>query len=306
MRSVVGKIEGMTGRRERSDPALLKATIKRAFGTGRRLLGARTVAPGRVVVLCYHSIHPSKPFRSATPELFGEHLAWLKQNCDVIPFTDVLPATLSRKRRPSVAITFDDGHEDNHRFAFPLLKDNRLTATFFLTAGLLEKDSHVIDRFERIRQCDYDAIRPLDWSQVEEMLQEGMQVGAHSYSHRNFARLGRSELQHELADAKQIIEERLGVNVTSLAYPFGKPRIHFTDSAVGMARAAGYEQATATVKRGVRSTDPALRIPRMFVTQDSVEELEEKVRGHWDAIGVLQEHSPVWLSKLVSPVDFAY
>lgn len=296
----------MIGRRQRSDPALLKATLKRALGKGRRLLGARSVLTGRVVVLCYHSVHPSNSFRSATPELFGEHLDWLKQNCDVIPFTEVLPATLSRNQRPTVAITFDDGHGDNHRFAFPRLKAHSLTATFFLTAGLMEKDPDVVHRFERLRQCDYEAIRPLEWSQVKEMLHEGMDVGGHSYTHRNLARLGRSELQHELTDTKQIIEERLDVAITSLAYPFGKPRIHFTDFVVEMARAAGYRQATATVKRGVRSTDPALRIPRMFVTQDSVQELREKVLGHWDSIGILQEHSPLWLSKLVSPTDFAY
>ena len=209
-------------------------------------------------------------------------------------------------RRPSVAITFDDGHEDNHRFAFPRLQAQGLTATFFLTAGLMEKDPDVVDRFERIRQCDYEAIRPMEWSQVKEMVHGGMDVGAHSYSHRNFARLGSSELQHELAGAKQIIEERLDMEVTSLAYPFGKPRIHFSDVAVGMARAAGYRQATATVKRGVRSTDSAFRTPRMFVTQDSVDELRDKVLGQWDIIGTLQEHSPVWLSKLVSPIDFTY
>jgi peptidoglycan/xylan/chitin deacetylase (PgdA/CDA1 family) len=296
----------MNGHGGRSDPAVLKTNIKRALRTGTRLMGARGVGSGRVVVLCYHSIHPSNPFRSATPELFVEHLAWLKEHCDVIPFTQVLPATITRSPRPSVAITFDDGHEDNHRFAFPSLKAHGLTATFFLTAGLMEKDPDVVHRFELIRQCDYEAIRPMEWSQVQEMVHEAMDVGAHSYSHRNFARLRRAELEHELTDARQIIEERLDIEVTSLAYPFGKPRIHVTDSVMEMARAAGYSRATATVKRGVRTTDPALRIPRMFVTQDSVEELRDKVLGQWDALGVMQEHSPLWLSKLLSPTDFAY
>jgi hypothetical protein len=41
----------------------------------------------RVVVLRYHSVHPSMSFPSSTPpELFERHMRWLREECDVIPF----------------------------------------------------------------------------------------------------------------------------------------------------------------------------------------------------------------------------
>lgn len=194
----------------------------------------------------------------------------------------------------------------DHTSVLPALKDAGLSATFFLTAGLIEKDPVVIERFLSLRRCDVERSRGLEWSQVCEMLEEGMEVGAHTYSHPNLARLGRSALHHELVDAKRIIEDHLQREITSLAYPFGKPRVHLSDATVAMAGESGYGLGAAIVTRSVRATDPALRIPRMFVTHDPVELLREKVLGYWDPIGVLQERSPLWLSRLVSPVDFAY
>jgi peptidoglycan/xylan/chitin deacetylase (PgdA/CDA1 family) len=282
---------------------MLKTVLKRALRIiGKNLPSRRS---RRVIVLCYHSIHPSKPFLSATPELFSQHLEWLREHCEVVPFSEIPSAGGAGHSRPAVAITFDDGHEDNHRFALPILKEHGLSATFFLTAGLLEKDPEVVHRFEQLRHAEYEDIRPLEWSQVREMLSDGMNVGAHSYSHRNLARLGSSELRHEMLDAKGILEERLQLEIETLAYPFGKPRIHFTESAVAMAKKTGYKLAAAIVTRGVRETDSPFRIPRIY-GYGSLDLLREKVAGDWDLVGLVQERSPLWLTRMISPIDFAY
>jgi hypothetical protein len=64
-----------------------------------------TQTQNRVVVLCYHSVHPTKPFASATPELFDSHLLWLKEYCEIIPFHQVFEAMHCGERaRPAVAI----------------------------------------------------------------------------------------------------------------------------------------------------------------------------------------------------------
>ena len=85
----------------------------------------------RWVILCYHSIHPSRPFRSATPDEFVAHLRCLSEHCDVVPLsTLVARRTAPSDGRPQVAITFDDGHVDNHEFALPLLAEHRMPATF--------------------------------------------------------------------------------------------------------------------------------------------------------------------------------
>ena len=260
----------------------------------------------RVVVLCYHSIHPTKSFASASPTTFGRHLDWLVERCDVVPLEQILLTVLTPDRaRPAVAITFDDGYLDNYEFAFPLLHDRHLPATFFVTAGLLEKDPAVLARKQRLRRSSYDDVRPLEWAQVRGMHAAGMEIGAHTYSHPNLAVLSRARARDELWRSKQIIEERLGAQVRSMAYPFGKPGRHFTEETASLVEEAGYEYACAVLFRAVRPSDSRLAIPRLFVTKDTVEGLRDKVLGAWDMIGMWQERCPLWIARIVSPEDFS-
>jgi peptidoglycan/xylan/chitin deacetylase (PgdA/CDA1 family) len=244
----------------------------------------------RVVTLCYHSIHPTKEFSSTDPETFDLHLDWLKRNCEVIPFRRVWEATHRRNSsRPAVALTFDDGYADNFDYAFPLLAKHDLSATFFLTTGLVDKTPAVLERFRMLRRSTAADIRPLEWSQIREMARSGMEFGAHTCTHPNLARLHGNALQQELAESKQIIEQRLGQEMDSMAYPFGKPGEFYTAETVEAVRRAGYRHAAAVLFRNVRASDSALEIPRFFIARDSVESLRQKIHGWWDPVGWWQE-----------------
>jgi len=260
----------------------------------------------RAVILCYHSIHPTCRFRSATPELFETHLQWLKKHCDIVPLHKLLssPRWNGPPARLKVAITFDDGYLDNYEHAFPLLMKHGLSATFFITVGLLERDAKVIERFQFLRQTDTEEMEPLTWQQAREMLKAGMELGSHTYSHPNLVSLGRAQLEWELKHAKKIMEERIGQRVDGLAYPFGKTRRHFNALTVETVRDAGYQYAMAVCFRGVLPRDSRWALPRFFVTGDSVEVLASKVNGGWDLLGYFQEWSPLWLARMVSPEDF--
>jgi peptidoglycan/xylan/chitin deacetylase (PgdA/CDA1 family) len=255
---------------------------------GRRFVVPR--ASARVVVLCYHSIHPALSFRSATPELFSQHLVWLKQHCTIVSFQRaVLAAEQPPSGRPVVAITFDDGYADNYEYAFPLLNHHGVPATFFLTVGLLEKDPAVLRSVRGLWGPFADETRPLDWSTVREMRRAGMEVGAHTYSHPNLARLDRHAADLEVRRSKGIIEDRLGEPVPLMAYPFGTPKRHYTEETVDVVSGAGYEYAAAVTWRGIRASDSHFRIPRFTCTGDSVRTLQEKVFGAWDLLGAWQE-----------------
>jgi peptidoglycan/xylan/chitin deacetylase (PgdA/CDA1 family) len=260
---------------------------------------------GRVVVLCYHSVHPHGSIATATPGLFDEHLAWLKENCDVIAFSQVV-RHLDRPAgtRPTVSITFDDGYADNHEFAFPLLKKWRLPASFFVTTGLLERDSRVLARFRSFYGASFDEISPMGWGQLLELSQDGMEVGAHTYSHPNLARLGAEELRAELTSSKAIMEDRLERPVDTMAYPFGLPRAHVNRRVVDAVRRAGYESAASILYRDVRSGDAPHTIPRFFVKQDDAESLRLKVLGAFDVVAVWQTRAPLALGRLLTPDYF--
>lgn len=262
----------------------------------------RYAPSGRMVVLCYHSIHPTKVFATVTPALFEEHLRWLRENCELVPFSRILEGAKDHERsRPTVAVTFDDGYADNYEYAFPLLSKWCVPTTFFVTVGLLERDPGVIRRFCLWRNdASYEDVRPLEWNQVKEMMRAGMEVGSHTYSHANLARLDPASVEVELRLSKEILQERLGERINMMAYPFGRPKLHFTRESVEVARRVGYEYGAAVVFRGVQESDSPFAIPRFFVTRDEINVLKEKVLGTWDLLGRWHETAPLWLMRMVS------
>jgi peptidoglycan/xylan/chitin deacetylase (PgdA/CDA1 family) len=186
-----------------------------------------------------------------------------------------------------VAITFDDGYGDNYDYAFPLLQRHGATATFFVTAGFLERDPQVMRRF-------HPGLRPLAWDQVREMRQGGMAFGAHTYSHPNLSRLDRAAAEGELRRSKLILEARLGEPISAMAYPFGVPRRHFTTETMAIASAVGYHYAAAITFRAVHPSHCPLAIPRLPIPRASgVPVLHDLVFGAWDLLGLWQERAPV-------------
>lgn len=163
--------------------------------------------------------------------------------------------------------------------------------------GLLENDENVIGRFLTLRRCTVDDIQPLSWEQVQEIQEAGMEIGAHSYSHPNLARLPSEVQEEELHRSKEIIETRLENPVDIMAYPFGKFRHYFTEVTMKIAQKLGFRYGAAVAFRSVKPIDHPLALPRFFVTKDSVQTLSEKVYGAWDWLGWWQERAPLWLAR---------
>jgi Polysaccharide deacetylase len=113
----------------------VKRTVKRAAVRAGRLL-SNDDASDRRVVFCYHSVHPSRPHGSTTPELFEQHVLWLQQHCRLTSLDELVrDATARDGEGPWVALTFDDGYEDNHSIALLILLHHGATATFYVTSG---------------------------------------------------------------------------------------------------------------------------------------------------------------------------
>jgi peptidoglycan/xylan/chitin deacetylase (PgdA/CDA1 family) len=182
--------------------------------------------------------------------------------------------------KPAAAITFDDGHEDNHSYALPILAKHGVSATFFITAGFVDRDPSVLQRFQQLLGCGTDNIVPLDWAQVRELRANGMDIGSHTYSHPNLARLSRAKAEEELRTSKDLISDRLGAAIDLFAYPFGKPRVHVTSITTEVARATGYRVAAAVTFRGVLESDPVFMIPGSSPTATALPSSRLRSKAH--------------------------
>jgi peptidoglycan/xylan/chitin deacetylase (PgdA/CDA1 family) len=87
------------------------------------------------------------------------------------------------------------------------------------------------------------------WDQVRRLTgpDTGLSVGSHGHSHRKLAGLDVDAQRRELADSKQILEDRLGREVAALAYPYGWPGA-YTAETRALAAQVGYRAAFAAVE----------------------------------------------------------
>ncbi len=95
----------------------------------------------KILILIYHRVLDEPDFMrpgEVDRKVFSWHMELLAKYFNVLPLADALEQ-LHKDSLPSraVCITFDDGYADNCFNALPILKQNQLTATFFIASGYL-------------------------------------------------------------------------------------------------------------------------------------------------------------------------
>jgi len=149
----------------------------------------------RALILTYHeTLSSSSPYQySVTRDQLDQQLGLVAKHC-------ATPGGAGK-----AVVTFDDGHVSNYENALPLLDQHVIPGVFFVIAGRLG-----------IRH-DY-----MTWDQLRDVVARGHQVQSHGWSHRYLTELSASDLMRELRDSKQVLEDRLGAEVTSLSVPHGR------------------------------------------------------------------------------------
>jgi peptidoglycan/xylan/chitin deacetylase (PgdA/CDA1 family) len=217
----------------------------------------------RVPILMYHSVRDDPPPETAplavSPAVFADQMALLRDR----GFTPVPLGTVDLPPKP-ICITFDDGYADFHTHALPVLESHGFPATVFVTTGWLD-------------DAGPDAAgRPLDkmltWAHVREVAAHDIAVAAHSHSHPQLDQLPDDALYEELSRSRLQLEDRLGVPVQTMAYPYG-----YSSARVRRAvRQAGYSSAYAVENRLAQGGD-LYAIPRLTVQRTTSLETFAKI-----------------------------
>jgi peptidoglycan/xylan/chitin deacetylase (PgdA/CDA1 family) len=187
-------------------------------------------------ILMYHAV--GLPHEPATPYVipagrFARQMALLKRmGYHPISLEEFL--TCQRDRRlvmvGSVVITFDDGYIDNYTQAYPVLQQQNIPATIFLVSGYVG----FANRWDKQKQL---AGRPLmSWSQIQEMMGQGVQFGAHTCTHPVLTTISSNQAQEEITLSRKQLENKLGVSVDLFAYPYGE----YDPSVQAMVKDAGF------------------------------------------------------------------
>lgn len=119
-------------------------------------------------------------------------------------YTYLFADEFEKTQGKSIALTFDDGYEDNYTTMFPILKEHGAKATVFLITDMLDTDGY------------------LTTEQVKEMAASGyVRFGSHTVNHYELASQKDETVEYQLSKSKEIIESITGTPCRSMAYPAG-------------------------------------------------------------------------------------
>lgn len=205
------------------------------------------------IVLMYHNISLNSA-RIAFDEWQPEY--------DVSYENFLLHTSIFQEKISRVILTFDDGYQSVYESVLPLKEHYGLNCACFVTTAAIGRPGM------------------LQRTQIRELCERGVEIGAHSHTHAFLDNLGPHELARELRDPKHILEDITGREVQSLSAPGGR----FDQAALEYASSQGYRAVHTSIPgvRNARQNGAASieLVPRWVVTaRSSTRELEHIVNG---------------------------
>jgi peptidoglycan/xylan/chitin deacetylase (PgdA/CDA1 family) len=203
----------------------------------RRASFVRTAQESQPVqILFYHRVADEYPNDWTMPtRVFARQIDWLRTRFDIVNLAEAQSRIAAgHNRRPTVCITFDDGYADNMAFAVPLLLQNKLPFTYFVSTDHVLGDRPFLHDVARGQP-----LAPNTREHLRELAAAGVEIGGHTCSHADAGQLRHSELVHEIAGCKRELEHAIGRDVRYFAFPYGLQR-NLSTEAFRVALQAGY------------------------------------------------------------------
>jgi peptidoglycan/xylan/chitin deacetylase (PgdA/CDA1 family) len=230
----------------------------------------------RLRILAYHAIadlhdDPVLSEYGVAPDLFSAQLdALAAHGWTFVDLDAVLAALAGEGPLPSraVLVSFDDAYTDLLDVAAPLLVQRGIPAVVFAIAGQLGG----VNDWDRDKgAASLDLLDPAGLSQLPA---HGIEVGAHTHTHRPLPEVPPAELEGELVGAAERIEAAGVSRPRAFSYPYGR----WSPELAVAVRDAGYEVAFTTAWGDPRPGGDLFSVPRVEVhASDTPRKLRQKL-----------------------------
>jgi peptidoglycan/xylan/chitin deacetylase (PgdA/CDA1 family) len=224
------------------------------FTHGAELGSSETAIP----ILLYHRLgQVVSDSMTVKTSVFASHLEYLQTHgYTVIPLRRLIAYIAGEAPPPpvrSVVITADDGHKSVFTDMFPLVSRYHIPITLFIYPSAISNAKYA-----------------MTWQQLREMQDSGLvDIESHTYWHPNFKkekkRLSEDAYENfvhmQLSKSKEVLEQRLGIHVDMLAWPYGI----YDDELINSARQLGYIAGFTLKRRHAERSDNLMALPRYLM-----------------------------------------
>ena len=244
----------------RRDPAeLARRSVRRAC---LALFSRARPKPG-VRVLTYHLMPPADEFR--------RHIDLIRSRAEIIDEPTLLDLVARRgnhsNSKTHALITFDDGYQNNVEDAsLELTQELGVRPLVFVVAAAVRPDFGTPVRLMRDHTGKAHPLASA--AALRNAVAAGWAIGSHTATHWDCATGDATDFEREIGGSKTALEEAVGVEVRTFAYPWGR-RENISDEAGESIVKSGY-QASFTTARG--RIDPAGVTSTYGLPRDPVED----------------------------------
>ncbi len=112
-----------------------------------------------------------------------------------------------KQNQGCLTFTLDDGLASQYITAYPLLKENNFSATFFIIANIT-KDLDDLNRSF------------MNKAQVKELIENNFEIGSHTLTHSSLTELNEEQVEREIKLSKELLENLYNIKINSFAFPY--------------------------------------------------------------------------------------
>lgn len=165
-------------------------------------------------------------------------------------------------RKKCFHLTFDDTYDTVFTEAYPILKRYGIPFTMFVTKDLVDKAGYIT--IEHLKLLAKDPL---------------CSIGGHGLQHLVFRNLSGEEMREQCVGGKRWLEQELGVDVKTFAFPYGRV-VEVSNSNRKMIRKMGFKMAFSAIEGSVRACWWTGRwfLPRVNVSETFVEKFTQGKR----------------------------
>ncbi len=179
----------------------------------------------------------------------------LKREGDFISTAQMLEVLRSGQpiRERLFHVSVDDGFANVLHNAWPIMKSLNIPFSFMVCPDFVGADIEGLRAFSA--NAEYARILPMaTWDELRQASREGVEIGAHTLSHRRMSALGEADLRREIFESKARIEAEIGRPCTSFAWPFGR-RDAISARGIALSHEAGFETVFSSIRGTVSAGD---------------------------------------------------
>lgn len=229
-----------------------------------------------VPVLLYHRIitdsaQAGKHGTYVTLAQIDAHFRYLKRNnYTPVTFEDLKFIDRFDCDKKYVVLTFDDGYRDNYTLLMPLLEKYGFKAVIYLVTHKAENSWDLKD--------ERRTFPLLTREQVIDMSKRGIEFGAHTMNHVDLTQVGVEVAWKEIEGSKKYLEDLLGKEVKTFAYPYGRTN----DAVKELVKRAGFKYGIGTVNGPLAMQQDLYNIRRIVIHPDTnIFRFARKVKGNY-------------------------